>query len=564
MSFEHVVTEPVAIEQFRSELAQKLIEWEGKPFSLEHYPMHVAFYDGNYKRIMLKMARQTAKSMSISAFMTSECVGVPFFKNYYISPSQEQTRKFSHTRIGKILNMSKMLRKVFVDSNEINNVLLRMFKNGSEMAFSYALDDPDRARGYSADRTSFDEIQDILYTEVVPVIESSMDNSTKGAFSLYAGTPKGMENTIEFLWSVSTQSEWVMKCEGCGKSTFIDSVKALGLHGPECLNCRKLLNPRSGRWVDLKPNPKSADGVHITKKIQGFHVPRPIMVENVPAAWPIGPLRDTAQILWQERVLDKMAEPPLGYGEIKFQNEVLGISSGTGTRLLEEADLVQLCAPNCGVPEYDLMRLPTPAHLNGINKTYMGVDWSGGGGEVKGTEGLVKSRTVCWVWGEMADGRLKLLYYKIFASGHIVGWVPEIMDIFDGYGCAMGCGDAGEGALANGQLRDRYGIRWTQVAYMALSCPIKWMADTLKFHADRTTLIDNYAMFLKQQRAVLAGERAMRPAIQDILNEYEETTRMGKKVWRHAPTQPDDCLHAGLFAWLAWRIVTQNLSFYLG
>ncbi len=909
------MNQPTEIQQYRSELAQKLIHWEGQPFSLANYPMHVPFYDGNYKRILMKMARQCAKSLTTAAFMISECIGIPFFKSYYISPSQEQTRKFSHTRIGKILSYSNLLRKVFVDSNEISNVLLRMFKNGSEMAFSYAMDDPDRARGYSADRTCFDtnaeamtrrgwkpvrdlqrtdeiadvndagivewhnpteiirrkytgimvrfkhaglslrvtsdhnmwanyrvkaspayktadrwefvkaidlarttrmgfkmtnhctfegptpthvtidgvdgytvsrqpltmpaaafaellgwylaegsihwrcwngvrqaasalltqnenrfskeieaclrtcyltynkrgrvtpntgntcnryviasaplgaycaqfglsrdkyipeelfkypalltpllqalykgdasyhkgdawdqgtlrtrsrrladgahrawtilgrvsvihtrmmpprpgalpeplyevqayeddyavfwraefaskariaeeyvdgesvycftvpnhrpvirggfgqrpiitgqcfdEIQDMLYSEVVPVIESSMDNSKKGAYSIYSGTPKGMDNSIEFLWSVSTQSEWVMRCDGCNKSTFVDTTKALGNHGPECLNCRKPLNPRAGRWVDMKPG----------SRIKGFHISRAIMPENVPAAWPIGQERDIAQGLWQDRILDKMEEPPLGYGEVKFLNEVLGVSSGTGTRLLEESDLLRLCQP------YELLRAPTAVSMEGIVRTYMGVDWSGGGGEIKGTDGMVKSRTIAWVWGETSDGRLKCLYYKIFSSGHIVGWVPEIIEIFNSYNCSMGVGDAGEGALANAQLREVFGHRWVQAAYMALSLPIKWMPDTLKFHIDRTTMIDNYAMFLKQERAIWGNEKVMRTAIVDCLAEYEEVTTMGRKVWRHAPTQPDDCLHAGLFGWLAWRIVSQDLSFYQG
>ena len=545
---------PTEIPAYRSELAQKLIEWEGTPFSLEHYPMHVALYDGNYKRIQLKMARQTAKSMSSAAFMIAESVGIPFFKSYYISPSQEQTRAFSHTRIGKMLNYSPLLRKLFASQEQINNVMLRMLKNGSEMKFSFASDDPDRARGYSADRTIFDEIQDILYTEVVPVIESAMDNSKKGAYSIYAGTPKGMENSVEFLWSVSTQSEWCMRCDACGKSTFIDSMAALGLKGPECLNCRGLLNPRRGRWVDMKPG----------AKIKGFHISRPIMPENVPAAWPIGPLRDEAQKLWVERVLDKMAEPPLGYGEIKFLNEVIGVSSGTGTRLLEEADLIRLCTPNCGEKDYEMQRIPQAGHLDGINATFMGVDWSGGGGEVKGTEGLVKSRTVVWVYGQTYDMRLKCLYYKIFPTGHQYSWVEEVKDIFNHYNCVMGVGDAGEGTIANDLLRREFGHRWVQVQYGGFSKSIEWRLDALKFFADRTTMIDNYALFLKQQRAVWASERIMRPVIQDVLNEYEETSLTGKKIWRHAPTQPDDCLHAGLFSWLAWRIATQNLAFYLG
>ena len=126
----------------------------------------------------------------------------------------------------------------------------------------------------------------------------------------------------------------------------------------------------------------------------------------------------------------------------------------------------------------------------------------------------------------------------------------------------MGCGDAGEGQLANAILREKLGQRWIQVRYLALSCPIKWNPDTLTYHADRTTMIDNYAMFVKKEGVIFANEPSMRPAITDILNVYEETTNMGRKVWRHAPTQPDDALHAQLFGWLAWKIASMDLKFY--
>lgn len=534
---------------YRSDLAQEIIHWEGDAFSLANYPMHVAIYDGRYKRQLLKCARQVAKSLTAAVFQICECIGEPYFKSYYISPTQEQTRKYSHTRVSKILNYSPFIRKNYVDTSEINNVLLRMMKNGSEMAFSFAEDDPDRARGYSADRCIFDEIQDMLYEPVVPVIESSMDNSRRGAFSMYLGTPKGVENTIEYLWSVSTQTEWAMRCDGCGKSTYIDSVKALGKSGPECLNCRKLLNPRNGRWVDTQPS---------KTRIKGFHVPRPIMPENVPAAWNDEQDKQRALQLWQERVIMKMdSPPPIGYGEIKFANEILGISTASGERLLTEPLLLSLCQ------DYELSRLCTPQVLKGIKRTFAGVDWSGGGAEIKGSEGEVKSRTLLHIWGETADNKLKTLYYKIFPSGHCTGWVPEIVEIFRSYNCILGCGDAGEGQLANALLREALGQKkWLQVRYLSQSNPILWTPETLAYHADRTTLIDNYAMFIKKRNVIFANQIAMRPAISDILNVYEETTNAGRRVWRHAPTQPDDALHAQLFGWIAWKVASQDMRFY--
>lgn len=532
------------VENYRSNIAQGLFYVEGKPLSLANYPMYLAIYDGNYPKLLLKTGRQVAKSTTIACFMTAECVGTQFFKTFYISPSSEQTRKFSHTRISKILAYSPDLRKYFVGPESIDNVYLRMLRNGSEMAFTYADDDPDRARGYSADRCAFDEVQDILFEPVVPVIEECMGASDY-QYSIYCGTPKTMENTIEFLWNLSSQTEWCMKCDGCGRSTFIDSTKAIGKYGPECLNCHKPLNPRNGRWIDMKTG----------QKIKGFHISQAMMPYNVPAAWPVGTKEYIKAVEKWENMIFKLEN----WGEVKFLNECLGVSTSTGARLLTKEILEALCDE-----DHEMTRLPLPHSLNGVLRTMAGVDWSGGGAEVKGMEGLLKSRTVLHIWGETGDGRLKTLFYKIFPNGHPVGWIEEIVELCNAWNVQMICGDAGEGALANSLLRDKLGAhRVTQVRYMQLSKPIQWNPDALVYHADRTTLIDNYALFLKHQKAIYPKLHQINPAIVDILNVFEETTKAGRKIWNHAPTQPDDCLHAQLFGWIAWRLLSGDLQFYV-
>jgi hypothetical protein len=533
-------------EVYRSSVAQALFYVDGRPLSLEHYPMYPAIYDGKYSRLLLKTGRQVAKSTTIACFMIAEAIGTSQFKSFYISPSQEQTRKFSHTRIAKILSYSPDLRKSFVGPESIDNVLLRMLRNGSELAFTYALDDPDRARGFSADRCAFDEVQDILYESVIPVIEECMSNS-KFAYSVYAGTPKTTENTIEFLWSLSSQTEWCMKCTGCGKYTFIDGVKAVGKMGPICLNgtCGKYLNPRDGVWVDTG-----------TGQIKGFHIAQPIMPENVPAAWPVGSDGYKLAIERWEKLLFKM-ESPL-YGEARFLNECIGVSTSTGVRLLTQEILHSLCE------DYEMTREPVPdKSMVGITRTFAGVDWSGGGGEVKGSEGaLFKSRTVLHIWGQDATGRLKTLYYKVFPNGHAVGWIDEIVELCNKWNVAMICGDAGEGALANALLRQRLGDhRVVAIRYMALSKPVEWNPNALTYHVDRTTIIDNYARYLMHKQAIFPRITQSQVAFNDILNVYEEVTLAGRKVWRHSPTAPDDALHAQIFGWFAWRLLTQNLSF---
>jgi hypothetical protein len=72
---------------------------------------------------------------------------------------------------------------------------------------------------------------------------------------------------------------------------------------------------------------------------------------------------------------------------------------------------------------------------------------------------------------------------------------------------------------------------------------------------------------LKNKEIIFPHVRQMAEPISDIMNEYEEVTSQGahgggRKVWRHAPTAPDDCLHAQIYAWLAMKVLQGDLEFY--
>lgn len=528
------VTQPKRL----SSIAESLLWLDGKPFSLYDYPMYRAVYDGRYRSTLLMCGRQVAKSTSLANFIITESVAIPHFRQYYLSPSREQTLIFSNTRVGKVLSYSPLVRKFFQSPETSDRVLHRSYTNGSENGFTYACDDADRARGFSADRVSYDEFQDMLFDAVVPVVNECMANS-KYKFETYTGTPKTMEASIQYLWERSSQSEWVMKCDRCSKHTFIESDKAFGKHGPICLKCGGPLDPRTGFWVDMK----AVDKDSAARQIKGFHIPQPILPANVPKSNP--GQEELAQERWND-LLHKMATYPAH----RFRNEVLGISDAMGTRLVSLDDLKSLCGTHTLKPYIE------PANYAGVSWTVGGVDWSGGG-----TAGV--SRTVMWVYGYVPETqKLRCLYYEIFTSGSAVQDVQKIAQIFGLYQVRMVVGDAGEGALPNSMLRDMLGHhRCTQVQYGAFAKPVSWNG-TDRFHVDRTALIDNYLMQLKQKRMEYAAYREMEPAIRDVLNVFEEVTTSGRKVWRHSPQQPDDCLHAQLFAWLAAKIVTGDLKFY--
>ncbi len=538
----------------RSEWVTTLLYLDGNPFSLEHFPFYRQVYDNIYPALLMKTARQVAKSTTLANFLIMEACSTPHWKSFFIAPSQEQTTKFSQTRVGKTIFYSPDIRKRWVSKELSSRVYQKMFTNGSELAFSFANDDPDRARGVSADRVAYDEVQDILYDEVIPVINECMANSDF-AYETYCGTPKSMENTIEQLWQWSSQTEWVVRCQACNTYQYFEDEKCLGKKGPICLKCGQYLNVRLGEWVDMHTYPKNFEG----KRIKGFHVPQVILPKNVPASMPSDLKNQEVAMARWKRILAKHAVYPVS----KFKNEVMGVSDAIGTRLISKDELESLCY------DYDITDYPTHNFLlSDMRAVVAGVDWSGGG-----TTGA--SRTVLWVWGLVAGSlehnfKLKTLYFKIYPETNPIsgGVIDHIVDICTRFNVQLIIGDAGEGALANSNLRERLGAhRAMQVQYRGVanagggnSRPFYWNKID-RFLAERTTMIDHYFMFVKRKGVIYPNVRCMQVPIKDMLNEYEEVTQQGRKVWRHAPSQPDDALHAQIFGWMAAKFITQDPIF---
>jgi len=464
----------------------------------------------------------THNSTTLCNFTICESVGIPHFKTLFVSPSQEQTQRFSNTRLGKVVHYSPLVRKHWVTNAFTDRTMLRMFRNGSEVTLTYACDDPDRARGPSSDRNCFDEVQDILYDEVIPVINESMANS-EYAYETYAGTPKTMDNTMEFLWSHSTQTEWIMKCEGCNRYNFIDSIRSIGKTGPICIKCGHALNPRKGCWYDFNPG----------KRIKGFHISQPMLPRNTeqPKRW--------------ARLLDKLEK----YSETKIKNEILGVSDALGARLISKEELEDLCQ------DYAIHRKPHDEIRQSCNNVVAGIDWSGGG-----TEGV--SRTVLWIFGITPEHRLKTLYFRIYPVTNPVSIIDDVVDVINGYGVQLVFGDRGEGHLANNLLRQALGRhRVSQLRYGHQGSALTYNEAAECYQGDRTTLMDNYFMVLKRGGVIYPRLSFMTEPIRDTLNIYEEVTQTGQKVWRHAPSQPDDSFHAQLLAWLAAKIILMDLTF---
>lgn len=494
----------------RKQLAEASLQLDGEDFSLKDYPFYNALYEGEWPSTLLMCGRQVGKSVSAAAFSVCESVAVPHFKTLYIAPTLKQTSTFSNTRVSKLVRHSPAIKEL-MGTVTSDNVFLKVLGNGSELLFNYASDDPDRVRGVSADRVIYDEVQDIDYEAVVPVVNECLANSKYGFIS-YMGTPKTQENTIQYIWDNSSQSEWCIKCDSCGKYSFYREVKGVGKKGILCLHCSSYVNPVNGIWVDMKE----------TYYTKAFHVPQVILPANQEEA------------RWK-RILNKLDT----YSESKFKNEVLGVSDSVGSRLISQDELLRACKP---------WQSPTGFVCGGV-------DWSGGG-----SKGV--SRTVSWIFSRNPGGKFICHHYQIYKDMNPVDAVETIARTFIEKNVTLVIGDAGEGALANSLLTKRLGGKPVyQLQYGSNSKPLTWNGVD-RYLADRTTLIDCFFLDIKQGKIQFLPTAEMREAFDDFLSLYEETMPSGKKVWRHSPNAPDDSLHAAVFSWVACKILSHDLTFY--
>lgn len=527
----------------RSAITVALLRIDGKPVNMNDYPMFYEIYDGGYKSICLKTSRQVGKSTTLSNFSISESIAIPHFRTLFVSPSQEQTQKFSTERVGKTLTYSPLVKQHYMPPGTGDRVLVRSLKGGATIFFSYAKENADRCRGISADRMCLDEIQDMNLEAVVPVVRECMANSDYG-LEMFCGTPKSMENGIEEYWQNSSRSEWAIKCTSCKRYSIILSETQLTDKGPICTKCHTLLNPRFGQWVDT--NPKIG---FVTK---GFHISRPIMPLSVPICWPEGERKEKAIEKWAD-VMNKLSGPN-AYPISKFRNEVLGVSDSEGVRLLSLEDLLAMCQGPA------LATVPTPDTLKDLQAIGVGLDWSGGGSEIK-------SRTVLTIQGWRTDGRVRLLNYKIFPGTGPVKELDEITALINHYDRihpVFIAGDAGEGNSNMDTLRNRFRQpkRVMKVRYTgSQNTYVKYNTEAVTWMVHKTTAVDSMMTFLKVGNMEFpANEEAMKPLFQDIMNEHVEISRDGKKRWTHAPNKPDDGLHALIFGWIALQIAMRKLD----
>jgi hypothetical protein len=408
-----------------------VLNLNGKPYTLrDHFPLEPVFRVRLTRQLLLKTARQIAKSTSWAARGLILCNAIPHFSILFVTPLYEQIRRFSTNYVRPFIEQSP-LHSLWIGTGTENSVLQRSFKNCSKMYFSFALADANRVRGISAHANSFDEIQD-MDGSLIPIIQETMSAST-WRLSMYAGTPKTLDNPIEGRWLSSSQAEWCIPCFNCKHlnvpkmgydlekmiGPWHDNIGVLnptpeqikngvkvGVPGTVCARCRKWIDPRQGRWIHRFPERRW--------KFPGYHIPQIIM-----------PMHYSDPDRWSELLAKRE-----GYGNCtvpQFYNEILGESFDTGTKLLTKTDLEQASI----LPWANDPISPTEPvkRKNEYVMRVLGVDWGGGGEEEI-------SFTVMAVLGLRPDGRLDVIYGRRLLTPHDpLAEAHQILRIYNIFSC---------------------------------------------------------------------------------------------------------------------------------
>lgn len=483
-------------------------------------------YNTPAKRILLFCGRQVEKSTLLgNIILTYSCI-VPAYKTLYVSPSSTQTKTFSSDRIKEPIETSPVL-KAFTTNALSMNIFEKQFVNRAKITMRYAFLNADRTRGIPAWLLALDELQDII-ADNIPVIEQCTSHAPeKFKRFIYAGTPKGLDNPIEYYRSgvskdgraMSTQGEWVVPCdrhggEG-GRHWNVLGERNIGRKGLICEKCGEIINPMhpDSQWANMV-----ADGIFESYRIPQLMVPwRP----------------------WDEILLDYSR-----YSRDKFYNEVLGISYDSGLRPLTSGQVKECCNPNITMHPDTVERLRR--ELLGKKHVFAGIDW--GTGE--------NSYTVMCL-GYYEDMKFRIFWIHRFTGEDVDPQlqIAKIVQILRAFNVRYIGSDYGGGFDRNNVLVREFGpVRLQKFQYQArVKKKVFQNPQLQRWLVHRTEVMsDIFAAIKRKQIEFPRWEEFREPYAQDMLNifsEYNETLRMIQ--YQHRPDRPDDAFHSILYCFLA-------------
>ena len=497
----------------KAQFAESVMRLKGQRYSLDRYPMFRAIYNvsDDVTETLLKTGRQVSKSTFNAKEILVDSMRIPHLNTLFVTPLQEQTARFSRNYLGEGIMNTPFIQKYFWHTMCQNNIFSRGLSNGSLVQLTYSLLDAERARGIPADKLVFDEVQDIPIDNI-PIINECLSASPY-KWKTYTGTPKTLDNTIEYYWLKSTMCEWGVTCPFCRNVNIPDDDHVwdmIGPYGPICLKCKADLrnDVHKGTWVTTNKD-------YLNSEVVGFHLPQIIM-----------PIHYDSKKAWKELLIKKSR-----YAPAQFANECLGLSYDQGGRLLTLSELKAVSSGKV----WDKWEPDIP-----IEHAFAGIDWG---------ISAQTSYTILVIGGiDPLDKRFKVVYIKKFYSTDTLDQIDQIIGICKRFNVLRIGADVGVGHTNNLILDENYGVQ--RVFKMNYTATRKRVLEYNKrgfFSLDRTISLNLMFMAIKQGQVQFPPESFMDLFYPDFMTIYEEIveSRRGiSKVFTRNPKIPDDVVHA--------------------
>lgn len=513
----------------RSDLAQSILMLKGKPYRLSGYEPFVDIYNTTASMMVIQAGRQVSKSVTVGGLLTIGAVAEPYTTSVYLAPLAQQASRFSTMYLDPYLD-SPLIKKYYRDTSSKKNVMEKSLNNGSIIFLSYAETetDADRVRGIAANKMYLDECQDASY-EALPVlfeILSAQENPRK----VLTGTAKGEDNTLERYRKMTNQGEWATRCPHCGhwNIPWTEESCVAMCANPEgvcCEKCKKVIDVSKGKWVSAKPDVKD--------KV-GFHVPQLIIPERVkPSKW--GEIREKLET----------------YPRPKWLNEIAGLASGKGNRILSMSEAMACC--NSSKLEWDT---GWPRDYRGIANVVLGVDWSVTGSSI--------SYTVISILGYDYNGKCYLLFSERLQGVDILDQVARVAQLYRQFNCQIMASDRGVGVLQGQLLQQELGAdKVIMVQYVTARVHARFDRAGGFLSTDRTQAIDNIILKMKLGAGKFETPRwdLTQGFWNDALAVFEEESLSGRRLYRKDEGALDDWLHSVVFAHVGWMCLTGQYEY---
>lgn len=514
--------------------AESVFQLDGRPFRLTNRHYLKPIYDAQIEEGIIMSGRQVEKSTTNSTKLANHALLYPNFKALYFAPLTSQVKEFSNERLGKLFKYSQedVINKEFKDKHDSENVFEKTItKTNATIYLKHCYGLGDNIRGITVNGIWGDEIQDV-HIDALPVIKEcqahALDAGARMRVTWYTGTPKTFSNTIQQKWDQSSQNEWIIKCPHCGKYQIM-GIKNLEPTKFVCRQCKMELTKEciiNGFWLPLMRD----------NKLKGFRISQ-LMVPWI-----------TPEDIW-----DKYTT----YGQDKFYNEVLGRSYENASKPFTATALGKIS--NNDFKMYD--------RVEGIFSNvpiFMGVDW--GTGE--------KSYTIASIYARNpTNGKFQMLYTKRYAVGDELDpdWqlddICMLIQVFGVYLCVV---DWGFGYEKYKKLQKIFGTQRVTACYYSFNQRLRknYDIEQSRWIVNRTQIMQEYVSMVQKEEILWPGADKQyytwmfdhHLAEQAEYRKSEKTGRSEDLMYTHPEGQPDDAVHANVYAKLAEEIYKETGS----